>query len=97
MIMIKKYKVSLFGETYTIVSDEPEERIVQCVQHVDGLMRSITESMNITDGKKSAVLAALQLASKLHDLEQRYHQKQHEHEKLIDLIDRELPSHFSCA
>lgn len=88
--MIKKYKVSLFGETYTIVSDETEEHILKCVNHVDSLMRSITDSMNVTDGKKAAVLAALQLASKLQETESHYKLKFQEHEKLIELIDREL-------
>jgi cell division protein ZapA (FtsZ GTPase activity inhibitor) len=90
--MVKKYKVSLFGEAYTLISDEPEEHITASVHHVDELMRSITQSLQVTDSKKAAVLAALQLASRLLELEHRYHQKQYEHEKLIDLIDRELPS-----
>ena len=88
--MIKKYKVSLFGETYTIISDEAEEHILRCVNQVDCLMRSITDSMNVTDGKKAAVLAALQLASKLHSTETQYQLKHLEHDKLIELIDREL-------
>lgn len=88
--MIKKYKVSLLGETYTIVSDESEEHVALCVQRVNEMMNTLTESLSITDSKRAAVLLALQLMSKVSQLESRYQEKHQEHLRLIDLIDREL-------
>lgn len=88
--MVKKHKVSLFGETYTLVSDESEEHIVQCVEQVDALMRSITESMKVTDGKRAAILAALQFASKNRELEETFARALLEQEKLVHFIEREL-------
>lgn len=88
--MIKKYKVSLLGETYTIVSDESEEHVALCVQRINELMQGLSESLSITDSKRAAVLTALQLVSKVIQLEKRYQEKHQEHLRLIDLIDREL-------
>ena len=87
---IKKYKVSIFGKSYSLVSDEPEERITAAAQLVNMLMREISSSKQLADSTDVAVLVALQLAGELKKLETYMEQKNQEQSKLIDLIDREL-------
>ncbi len=65
----KKYKVTIFGESYVLVSDEPEGRLSRSTALVDALMQDIAQQSGITDVKKLAVLAALQVASTLARLE----------------------------
>jgi cell division protein ZapA (FtsZ GTPase activity inhibitor) len=61
----KSYKVSILGEQYSLVSDEPEGHVMQSALMVDSLLREIAEKSGSADTKKVAVLAALQLASRL--------------------------------
>lgn len=61
----KQYKVSILDEQYTIVSDEAPDIFLECVEYVDSLMREMTEKSRISDGKKIAVLVALQAVSAL--------------------------------
>jgi cell division protein ZapA (FtsZ GTPase activity inhibitor) len=60
---IKKYKLSIFGEAYTLISDEPEEVLTSCAMEVDALMRDISQKSQSIDAKRIAVLAALQMAT----------------------------------
>lgn len=92
MKALKKYKISVFGETYTVVSDESEEQVMNTAQYVDDLMRHTASKFDIYDSKRIAALVSLQLASRLKDLEEKcalHSQKEHE---LADRIDRELSS-----
>ena len=87
---IKKYKVSIFGKSYSLVSDEAEEHIVASAQLVNVLMREISNSKQLADTTDVAVLVALQLAGELKKLEASMEQENQKQSKLIDLIDREL-------
>jgi cell division protein ZapA (FtsZ GTPase activity inhibitor) len=92
MNTLKKYKVPIFGESYSFVSDEPEESLVFSAQHVDELMKLIAEKSGISDQKRIAVLTAVQLASRLRTCEkllEGYTQKEYQ---LVNRIDRELSS-----
>lgn len=57
---VKKYNVSVFNQTYSLVSDEEESVIVDAANRVDSLMKEI--SSRGIDSKKAAVLAALKIA-----------------------------------
>lgn len=61
----KSYKVTIFGEMYTLISDEAEEQVVKSAALVDTLMKEIAGSSKISDAKKVAVLAAMRIASLL--------------------------------
>ena len=92
MNTLKKYKVSIFGESYSLVSDEPEEHLVFSAQYVDEVMKNIADKSGISDQKRIAVLTALQLASRLKNYErllESYSQKEHQ---LVSRIERELSS-----
>lgn len=76
---LQKYKISLFGEIQTLVSDEPQENILSAVHQVDTLMKEIAAQTRCSDAKRVALLAALRLAQQLQD-----------QSKLIHLINDEL-------
>ncbi|MCX5921990.1 MAG: cell division protein ZapA [Candidatus Dependentiae bacterium] len=87
---VKNYKVTIFGDQYSLMSDESEETIVQAAALVDSLMREIAQYSKVSDGKKIAVLTALRIASRVSALESEHEMIKHHKEKLIDQIDQEL-------
>jgi len=92
MKTFKKTKVSIFGETYVLLSDESEEHINEVVREVDDLMRIIASKSEISDSKKIAVLTAVQLASQLRALQEQIASYSNKERELVDHIDRELLS-----
>jgi len=90
MNTIKNYKVTIFGDQYTLASDESNEVIIQASNVVDSLMKEIAQHSKISDAKKIAVLAALQIASKAVMLESESDAIKRHKEKLIDRINQEL-------
>lgn len=93
MSKLNRYKVSIFGESYLLVSDESEEHITAASHLVDKLMREIAEKTQITDSKRIAVLVALQLASKNLVDNKLVLQYQQSNDKLLDIVDHELTIH----
>ncbi len=80
-----KVKVTIFGSSYFLITDQTEEHLHQSASHVDQIMKSLQHSVD--DPSKMAVLTALQLASKLILLEQQQHYALHEQKRLMDKID----------
>ena len=65
----KTYKVRIFDEDYSLLSDESKEHLIQSAALVDSCMREISQGASISDIKKVAVLAALRMASQVIRLE----------------------------
>ncbi len=89
---MKNIKVSIFGEGYSLISDESEEHIASVARRVDTLMREIAQQSSITDPKRIAVLVALRLASDLKNQESLLEHKYQEYVQLLDRINQELTS-----
>jgi cell division protein ZapA (FtsZ GTPase activity inhibitor) len=89
MSSARKVKVTIFGEAYTLVTDEPEEAVRATVSKVDELMLSIAHRMGNVEARKVAVFAALQLASKHRELDQLVEAKVRQ---CVDQIDHALLS-----
>ncbi len=87
---IRKYKVSIFGESYNLASDESEEHISEVVQLVDNCMRDMSSKNSVVDPKRVAVLVALQCASKAVASRKMVEHASAETDRIIDLINREL-------
>lgn len=87
---VKQYKVTIFGDHYSLMSDESEETVLKVASFVDTMMKEIAEKSKLQDGKKVAVLAALRAASLLTALESERESAQRHYQKLSDLIDPEL-------
>lgn len=60
---VKKYNVTVLRESYTLLSDEPEQQVHQAAQLVDSLMSEIQQKCQGLELSKIAVLTALKLAS----------------------------------
>ena len=87
---IKKYKARIFGELYSIKSDEDEKFVAEIVATVDSLMKEISiNSSGALDGKQVAVLAALKIAQELLELQGRTYQDKQHLKNIIALLDRE--------
>lgn len=87
---VKRYKVTIAGESYFLVSDEPEERILDVARYVDGQMRTIAQSGHADDPQRLAVLIALQSTSKMMQCSDLLKTYQRHNEKMIDLINHEV-------
>jgi cell division protein ZapA len=61
----RHYKVHISGTDYTLMSDEPQEHVMQAAAMVDQLMVQLTEKSPNIEAKKAAVLIALRIASDL--------------------------------
>lgn len=86
----KSYKVSILGDQYSLMSDEPEEHVIQSALMVDSLLREIAGKSGSVDIKKNAVLAALQLASRLLYTQIRLEQDNLQRKALSLRINQEL-------
>ncbi len=87
---LKKYKVTIAGESYFLVSDEPEEHIKYVAESVDKQMRSIAQSGYSDDPQRLAVLVALQNTSKMMAKADQMSTYQEYTEKMIEHITNEL-------
>lgn len=87
---LKKYKVSIFGESYFLVSDESEHHLTAAAQLVDSCMREIADKSQITESKRIAVLVALQLASKVLAHKETLERYNAHSDKLLNLVATEL-------
>lgn len=81
-------EITILGESYTLITDESETHLVQAARAVDEIMRVIKQ-VGITDQKKIAVLASLQLASKLIKVEKEHVEFLQEKEHFNDWIKRQ--------
>lgn len=86
----KQYKVTIFGDEYSLISNESEEHVKAAAHIVDLLMRDIASKGSVQQDKKVMVLAALQLASKTLLLEQELADKKLQEERSISLINTAL-------
>jgi cell division protein ZapA (FtsZ GTPase activity inhibitor) len=84
---LQKYKVSLFGEIYNLVSDESESLLLSSASLVDSLMKEMAQHTRCTDTKRLALLVALHLAQ----------QQLSDQSKLLSLIDDELKFESSLS
>jgi cell division protein ZapA (FtsZ GTPase activity inhibitor) len=64
----KPVKVTIFNQTYTIISADDPEEIERLAQTVDELMRIYAKAGNI-DATRIAVLASLHLADQIRNTE----------------------------
>lgn len=92
-VEIKKYKARIFGELYSISSDENEKFVASVVNTVDNYMKEISlKSSGALDSKHVAVLAALRIAQELLELQGQLDKNQGHLEKIMMLLDEEKSS-----
>jgi cell division protein ZapA len=86
---VKKYTVTIFGESYTLLGDESELDVVKAASHVDTLMKEIVNTAPHINNYNRAVLTALKLALRIVTLESEREINKQVFKKLIDHIDLE--------
>lgn len=87
----KKYKIDIFEQEYSLVSDEAEFLIKNAAIFVDHTMKEIQKS-GVRDSKKIAVLTALRFAILLEQHNQQKKVTQEIERELVARIDQELIS-----
>lgn len=87
---MRKYKITIGGESYFLVSDEPEERVLAVANLVDMSMKTIMQQGHSDDPKRVAVLVALQCASRMLASRELNEQYQAWHEKMLEQVTAEL-------
>lgn len=87
----KTYQLEIFGERYSLVSDESERHVINAAQLVDKYMREIAENVAINSQQRIAVLAAIRIASILLYKEAAFKEQQQHANNIIEEINKELP------
>jgi cell division protein ZapA (FtsZ GTPase activity inhibitor) len=82
-------KLLIFGDHYSVVSDESQSQLAHAASMVDSLMKEISAKVPHIDEKRIAVLTALQLASKIIALESQIEHTSLRHKELVDRIEHE--------
>ena len=89
---MNRYQVSIFGDRYTLMSDEGADKVENIAHKVDVLMNEIAQKIESKDIRQVAVLAALKIMHRLQELEVNLQQKDHEESQLIQYINQQLSS-----
>jgi len=87
---VKSYKLEIFNDQYTLLSDESEKHLEKSAALVDKYMKEIADRVTTKDVSRIAVLAAIRLASTVLYREAELEEKQQYETKLIALIDEQL-------
>ncbi len=61
-------KVEIFGQTYTINGDAPQEYIIRLADYINDKMREISSGISNTNPQQIAILAALNIADEYFQL-----------------------------
>lgn len=86
----KSYRVAIFDDVYTLVTDETEETVKTVAKQVDTFMKEIATKAPTLDVKKIAVLVALRYASLLAAKEVELEHIDSQHKRIIALVDSSL-------
>ena len=81
------YQVDIFGDQYSLASDESAEKVEQVAQLVDSLMKEISTKASLQDKKILAVLAALKVASSLLDLQEKQNLAHKKYDELVGRLE----------
>jgi cell division protein ZapA (FtsZ GTPase activity inhibitor) len=90
MSELKKQTITIFDDSYTVVSDEPEKVFSQAVSLVNDLMSKISLQSKVADKKKVAVLSALHMAVNVKNLEDELALVKNKEQLLINSVDEFL-------
>jgi cell division protein ZapA len=87
-------KIEIFDQTYNVNADGNEEYLTELASYVDKKMRAVSESTQLVDSVKVAVLAALNIADETFTLRQRTQNLEgpirQRMEKCVSLVEKAL-------
>lgn len=93
-IEIKKYEITILGDSYTVVSDQNKEHVQLIACKVDEIIKEISQKSPHLEPRKAAVLAALRIASMLLNVEHDLKNVKSKSQALLNKLDEELASFF---
>lgn len=88
------YKLLIFGDHYSVVSDESQSQLTKAAAMIDALMKEISAKVPNIDEKRVAVLAALQMANKILNLESQIEHTTMRHKELVDRVEQDCLALF---
>lgn len=83
------YKVRIYNQTYSIASSASEAEFQQIADYVDHLMHTIASRSGSADSTRAAVMAAMHLADKLRQMEQRMNALQTEQNQTLAQVEEQ--------
>lgn len=86
----KEYKIFIFGQEFSIVSDESEQDVLLIEQQINDIASALSGQMNNLDTKKLAILTSLQLASKMVSSNKKNCEYDFAIEGLVQFIDSQV-------
>ena len=86
---LEKQTLTIFDEVYTLVSDEPRERLLAATQTLAACMKQLGTGGS-DDKKRAIVLCALQVALEYERLKEHVNHVKQKEDFLTALIDRTL-------
>ena len=86
---LRKYQISILGESYFLVSDESEKHLISAAELVDGYVKEIIKKYPDTNLNKIGILVALQFASRSLKAKETIEHFQEYSDKLLSFIDME--------
>lgn len=90
MSTTQKYKVTIDGQSYTIMSDEPEVKLEHAVDYLNGLLKEVKQKNPTRERYQTAIFAALQLTNRLIQFEQDSSALNSACQSLIQQVDEAL-------
>ncbi len=86
----RRYHVVIHDKEYNIVSDESEEHVVKAAAMVHDTMQAMVPGSHQVDKQQLAVLSALQMASKVLQLEEQLDQYKKREIALVEWTENKL-------
>ncbi|MGA8037112.1 MAG: cell division protein ZapA [Candidatus Acidiferrales bacterium] len=87
-------KIEIFDQTYNVNADGNEQYLTELAAYVDKKMRAVSESTQLVDSVKVAVLAALNIADETFALRQRNQKLEgpirQRMEKCVSMVEKAL-------
>ena len=83
-------KVTIFNQSYTLLSQGDSSEMIQVAREVDDLMHSIAERSGSSDAARVAVLACLHMADRMRALEAIKELVNHRAEEFSELLEQVL-------
>jgi len=84
------YKVTIFSEQYSLVTDESKENLEHLAHSVNLIMKRISEDTATTNVKTIAVLALLEVVHEMRSLEKKVSCIEERHNKINHYINNEI-------
>lgn len=88
----KSYKVIIFEEEYSLISDEKQDHILEAAALVDQMMKELSSHAPRSEKHKLAVLTALQCASRMIQMSESLQERKQYEKELMNRTDQIISS-----